>query len=387
MSDLLVEAFECVSEISSDAVAGMVPLPADLISEITDGDDDPKFATIVIDSGWSKSKRLWGPEIFDSVAEQINRSSDEPIVGYLGHITPDQDPFAFPEIHFQWLRSRVQKTATGARIAIKGYVFPGTLGRKYLEKRVARTFSWAGKAGQVPYEKGVKITDFQIKSIDLARPRSAGMSAVLVGGLTSEMEEQEGKVKPEEIAALQPNELRAHAPNLVKSIEDEATAPLNTKISEMETATKTVKPVIDLIPNLKKALGLSDDVDEVGVIEATLTHLKSEGKKLRESVLDSVLAKRFKGGSDADRSLVRRVLVGEMTERDLKLVGDEEKDEKSVSEMVTEIVDADTSLKTLVSEMESAPPAPLHQPDPPAGLQGEWKPGTSTANVRVKARA
>jgi hypothetical protein len=385
VSDLLVEAFECVSEITSDAVAGMVPLPADLISEITAGDDDPRFATVVIDSGWSKSKRLWGSEIFDSVAEQINRSSDEPIVGYLGHITPDQDPFAFPEIHFQWLRSRVQKTATGARIAIKGYVFPGTLGRKYLEKRVARTFSWAGKAAQVPFEKGVKITDFQIKSIDLARPRSAGMSAVLVGGLTSEMEETEDKVKPDEIAALQPNELRAHAPALVKSIEDEATAPLSTKISEMETDATKVKPVIDLIPNLKKALGLNDDVDEVGVIEATLTHLKAEGKKLRESVLDAVLAKRFKGGQDADRALVRRVLVGEMQSRDLKLTGEEEKDEKVVSEMVTEIVDADASLKTLISEMEAAPPAPSHQPNDDKG--GEWKPGTSTANVRVKARA
>lgn len=386
MDELLVEAFECVTEMTNDAGQGSVPLPADLISEVTAGDDDPKFATVIIDSGWSKSRRLWGPEILDSVAEQINNGSDEPIVGYLGHITPDEDPFAFPEIHFRWLRARVQKTSQGARIAVKGYVLPGTKGREYLEKRLARTFSWAGKAAQVPYQKGIKITDFQIKSIDLARPRSAGMSAVLVGGLTSEMEQEENTVKPEEIAALQPNELRAHAPALVKSIEDEATAPLTTKISEMETDVAAAKPVLDLIPNLKKALGLSDDVDEVGVIGATLTHLKSEGKKLREAVLDSVLAKRFKGGSDEDRALVRRVLVGEMKGRDLSLTGDEDKDEQTVSEMITEIVDGEPSLKTLVSEMEAAPPAPSHTPDPIAGSQDGWKPGTSTANVRVKAR-
>lgn len=194
-------------------------------------------------------------------------------------------------------------------------------------------------------------------------------------------------MKPEEIAALQENELRAHAPGLVTTIETNARKPLEDKVSEMETTAKAIAPVQTKISDLRKALGLSDDVDEIGVIEATMTMLREEGKKLRDSVLDKVLEKRFKGGSDADKTLVRRVLVGEMTTRDVKLVGDDEKDEKVISEMVTEIVDADESLKQVVSEMEAAPPAPPFTPNDRGGKQDEWKPGMSTANVRVKARA
>ena len=388
MDDLeILDSFDAVAEITSNAVTGMVPLPTELVQEVTQGDDDPKFATVVIESGWSRSKRLWEPEIFDSVAEQINNGGDE-VVGYLGHITPDNDPYVFPEIQIQWLKARVQKVGDKARIAVKGYVLPGTKAREYLDrpKPLVKTFSWAGKAAQIPFERGLKVTQFQIKSIDLARPRSAGMSARLVGALTSEMENGGNEVKPEEIAALQENELRAHNPALATAIETSAKKPLEDKISEMESEAAAVKPTLDLVPALKKALGLSEDTDEVGVISTAITALTAEGKKLRETVLDSVLAKRFKGGSDSDRALVRRVLVGEMTSKDLKLTGDTEKDEKVVSEMVTEIVDADPSLKETISEMEAAPPAPSHKGDRP-GDREEWKPGVSTSRVRVKARS
>jgi hypothetical protein len=148
-----------------------------------------------------------------------------------------------------------------------------------------------------------------------------------------------------------------------------------------------VKPAVELLPALKSALGLADDVDDVGVIQAALTQFKAEGKKLREAVVDSVLMKRFKGGDEADRALVRRVIVGEMKDRDLKLTGDEEKDEKVVSEMITEIVDGDEHLKATVSEMEAAPPAIQSNGEERGNSTEAWKPGTSTSNVRVKSRA
>ena len=387
--DDLIEVFDAdVSEMTADG-GNLVPLPAAYVSEITEGDDDPKFATYVIESGWSKSRRLWSPELFGKVVSEINQAAyTEPLVGYMGHIRPDDDPYTFPEIQMQWVGAKLLQTGEKAKLAVKAYVLPGTKAREYLGKKkpLVRTVSWRGKAAQVPFEQGVKITDFQIESIDLARPRSAGMSAKLVGALTSEMEEGGNSVKPEEIAALQPNELRAHAPALVKGIEDEATAPLATKISEMENDQAEAKKALDLIPSLKKALGLDDATDEVGVIQAAVTALAAEGKKLRETVLDSVLAKRFKGGSDADRALVRRVLVGEMKDRDFKITGDEEKDEAAVSEMITEIVDADTSLKSVVSEMESAPPAPPST-ERSRGGEKKYEAGMSTSNVRVKSRA
>lgn len=389
----LIEVFEAdVSEMNTDGAGNLVPLPPAYVSEIVGDDEDPRFATFVIESGWSKSKRLWSPELFGQVVSEINQAAyHEPLVGYMGHIAPNDDPYVFPEIQLRWVGAKMLQMGDKAKLAVKAYVLPGTKGKDYLKRGLVKTVSWRGKAAQIPFQegdnKGVKITKFQIESIDLARPRSAGMSAKLVGALTSEMEQEENTVKPEEIAALQPNELRAHAPALVQSIEDEATTPLKSKISEMETAQAETTKVLDLIPSLKKALNLSDDTDEIGVVTAAVTALKAEGKKLRETVLDSVLAKKFKGGSDADRALVRRVLVGEMQERDLRLTGNEDQDEKTVSEMITEIVDGDASLKTVVSEMEAAPPAVQGRGSEQGGSHKEWKPGVSTSSVRVKSRA
>lgn len=387
MDDLITEVFEAdVSEMTVDG-GNLVTLPPAFVSEITEGDDDPRFATFVIESGWSKSKRLWSPELFGKVVSEINTAAaTEPLVGYMGHIAPDDDPYVFPEIQLQWVGAKLLQAG---KMAVKAYVLPGTKARSYLGKKrpLVRTVSWRGKASQVPFERGVKITDFTIESIDLARPRSAGMSAKLVGALTSEQSEGGNQVKPEEIQALQPNELRAHAPALVTSIEDEAKKPLESKISEMETEAAAVKPTLDLIPDLKKLLKLDDDSDEVSVLKAAIEYFKSEGKKIRENVLDAVLAKRFKGGSEADKTLVRRIIVGEMDSRDVRVTGNKDEDEKTISEMVIAIVDGEPSLKELVSEMEQTPPAPPTTGHENGNEGGEWKPGFSTSNVRVKARA
>ena len=108
---------------------------------------------------------------------------------------------------------------------------------------------------------------------------------------------------------------------------------------------------------------------------------------MRERILDDVLGKKLKGGSDADRALVRRVLVGEMASREISLTGDESKDEKAISEMVNEVIDGDESLKKTVSEMENTPPAPPQSGGGNSGGSQEWKPGMSTSTVRVKARS
>jgi hypothetical protein len=385
----IFEAFDTdISEMTTDAVGGLVPLSPELVAEITEGDDDPRFATFVIESGWSKSKRYWGPELFGEVVSEISDAAqNEPIVGYLGHIKPEDDPYTFPEIQLQWAGAKLLQAGEKAKLAVKAYVLPGTKGRQYLGKKrpLVKTVSWRGKAALEPFQKGVRVAKFHIESIDLSRPRAAGMSAKLVGALTSEMEERSNEVKPEEIAALQANELRAHNPSLVESIETEARKPLETKVGEMEDEKKKADPVLGLIPKLRSALGLKDEADEITVLDAAISKIQSEAKSLRTSILDKVLEKRLKGGSDADRALVRRVLVGEMESRDVKLTGNSDEDEKAVSEMVTQIIDGDESLKTTVSEMEDAPAAPpTTQRD--SGTSPEWKPGMSTSNVRVKAR-
>lgn len=383
----ITEIFETVvSEISADP-AGMVPLSGDLLASVTHGDDQPLFGTYVIESGWSKSKRFWGPELFNGVVSEINSAAQtEPIVGYQGHIRPENDPYDFPDIQMQWVGAKLLQAGEKAKLAVKAYFLPGTKAREYAERKLAKTVSWRGKVVQEMFQKGVRIKEFHIESIDLARPRAAGMSARLVA-LTSEMQEEEGRndVKPEEIAALQANELRAHNPALVNSIEEEARKPLETKVGEMETAEATVKPTLDLIPDLRKLLKLDENTEPLVVIQTAVKHLRDAGKSLRDSVLDSVLAKKLKGGDEKDRRLVQRIIVGEMHEKDFTLTGDTEADEKAVTEMVNEIVNSNDDLKEAVSEMESAPASPPNSSTDRHGERRELKAGDKTSTLRVRS--
>jgi len=173
---------------------------------------------------------------------------------------------------------------------------------------------------------------------------------------------------------------------LVEAIETDARKPLEEKVTEMEGKDAKLKPALDLFPQLRSLLGLKDDADEISVVSAVVTKLKSEGKSLREGLIDKVLDKRFKGGSESDRALVRRVLVGEMESQDVKLTGNSDEDEKTVSDGISAIIDGDENLKKTVSEMENAPPNVGGTQEEGGNSTKEWKPGMSTSNVRVKAR-
>jgi hypothetical protein len=390
MADLIYEIFDpvtVVSEMASGADS-LVSLDKETIERVTDGDADPKFAVFVIESGWSKSHRLWDVPVFDSVHEQISgaQGSSDPIVGYLGHIRPDDDPYAFPEIQFHWLRSAVKRAGNKARIFTKAYVLPDTQARYYLKKGLAKTVSWAGQAEQIPFQKGVRVSDFTLDSIDLARPRKAGMSARLVGALTSEMSIGGVEVKPEEIAALSANELRAHAPGLVKQIEEDATKPLSDKVSEMEGEAAALKPEAEIAPELRKMLGLAEDADPIEAVTKLLEEAKRVGTGLKERILDQALAKKFKDVKDQSMlSLIRRTLVGEMS--DVTLSGDDEKDEKAISEMINDTIDKDSDLKVLVSEMQDAPPRVTNVSNRDnTGEQKELKAGHEDSFVSVRSR-
>jgi len=209
------------------------------------------------------------------------------------------------------------------------------------------------------------------------------MNARMVGALSSEMEsEEETTVKPEEIAALQQNELRAHNPSLVSEIEASARTPLETRVSEMETTAEEVKPTLDLIPQLRVALGLDDKSDDLTVISSALESIKTTGRKLRDQLLDSVLATKFK---DKDSGLLRTVIAGEMRDRNFTPTGDSTKDEQTVTEMVNSIIDGSDELKRVVSEMEEAPPAPPSNGAGQSNSNDRLKPGYSTSNIRVRS--
>lgn len=376
---------ETAVEMTSDPTA-LVRLSPELVAEVTEGDDDPKFATFVIPSGWSKSRRYWGAELFQNVAEQINDQS-EAIVGYQGHIPEDDDPYSFPDIQLQWLGAKVMQAGEQAKLAVKAYVLPNTMARNYLKRRLVRTVSWRGKIAAVPFEKGVRVKEFFIESIDLSRPRAAGLNARMVGALTSEMETGGKDVKPEEIAALQENELRAHNSGLVTAIEASVRTPLESRVGEMETAATAVKPTLDLIPDLRKALGLSEDVSDLTVMQKALESFRETGRKVRDAILDSVLDKKITDKESKDGKLLRRLIAGEMQNKDFTLTGDTAADEKTVSEMVNSLIDSDDSLKEIASEMEDSPPSvATSKPERESGKQRELKPGFSSSRIRVRQR-
>jgi hypothetical protein len=391
MMDFITEIFEpveVVMEMTADQ-GRLVPLAPEFLQSVIGNDAEPIFGTYVIESGWSKSKRFWGPELFGGVASEINTAATtEPIVGYLGHIKPDNDPYEFPPIQLQWVGAKLLQAGEKAKLAVKAYFLPGTQARDYAKRRLAKAVSWRGKIAQERFEQGVRVKAFHIESIDLARPRSAGMSAQLVA-LTSEMDEgRNDEVKPEEIAALSANELRAHNSTLVTSIETEARQPLETKVGEMESAEAAIKPTLDLIPDLRKLLGMKDDAEPLAVLSAAISQLRETGKTLRDSVLDTVLGKKLKGGDEADRKLVRKLIVGEMRGRDFTLTGDSAKDEKTVEEMVNEIINSDDDLKATVSEMEGAPVSPpVSSNDDNRNSAQEVKAGYKSKGLRVRAKA
>src|SRR4029077_1154281 len=129
-------------------------------------------------------------------------------------------------------------------------------------------------------------------------------------------------VKPEEMAALQENELRAHNSGLVLSIEAAARQPLDVKVGEMETAETKTKPTLDLVAQFRSLLGLADDTDDLNTVQAVISELRRHGKQLRDSVLDKVLSKKLKGGEERDRTLVRSLIATEMRDKDVRLTGE-----------------------------------------------------------------
>jgi hypothetical protein len=384
--EFIVEIFDPVTIVSEMATGSdvLVSIPPDTLEAIKQDDENPRFATFVIESGWSKSKRLWGPEVFESVQEQINNPGNEPIVGYLGHIRPDDDPYSFPDVQFQWLKAKLGRAGDKVRLFTKAYVLPDTKARYYLKRGIAKSVSWRGEAIQKPIKGGVSVADFTMESIDLARPRKAGMSARMVGALASEMEEGGNSVKPEEIAALQENELRAHNPLLVKVIEEKGAEPLNTKIGEQTTEIEKLKESDDALTEIRKELGVDEKTDVLDVVKQYAAKLREAGKTVRESILRGVIEKKFK--DEPTRKLMQRVLATEMTGLDLKLDEDHRSDdEKKVAEMVNNFVNEDEDLKSLVSEMEENPPTPPGSGSDDRGKPRELKAGYANSRIRVRA--
>ena len=361
----------------------LVPLTQEQIEEVAGDDPDPKFATYIIEGGWSKSRRYYGPQVLEAISEQVNDSYD-PIVGYKGHIPPERDAYDFPDIQFRWVRSKIQAGGDKVKLLVKGYLLPGSKAREYVERRLKVPISIRGNCEQRPIKGGVEVlaNGFELESIDMARPRKAGMGGRLVA-VTSEMEKGGNSVDGKEIAALSYDELKTHNPLLVEKIESDARKPLSDQISEMESNKEGAEENATLITKLREALGIDEKADILEVVGTTLTELKKNAVKARESILDEILSKRFK--DEKNRKLVKRVLATEMKSAEIP-DGNDDATKVKITEMVNEFIDSDEDLKELASEMESGGGANLGtgEENDRTGNVRELKPGFENERIAVR---
>ena len=318
-------------------------------------DDNPEFAIVRVEEGWSRSKRLWTAEQLDSIVRQTNEL--EP-VGHLGHIPDSEAHTAFPEPQTTWIGAMTkkepskQKDRKGEVVNVAyfaGYNLPGAKIRTYIKTKAVRGISWWGQGEQVPVPgKGVEVRGFALRAIDWARKLAEGMPTAAIAGITSEMEDRMAEL---ELAQVTPEQFKKDNPNGYQLLVQEATKDKDEKIAEMEGEVSEGNKAKDNLTKVMEALGI-DDPEQ---IVAKITELKERIGEKAKATVDSALDKLLEGKvSDPEkRALVKRLIpassLGEM-ETKVSNAKDADEAEKFVGEMLDDVFDKDEMVQSIVSE-------------------------------------
>lgn len=350
------ESFEvetCISEMGLADIGSDIPIDAARMERIKARDDDPQFVVVEIEScakAGGTSQAEWGLEAIRSIAEQVNKKRP---VGYAGHIPDSENHTAFPAVQAVWLGARVVEKGTRSIARVKGYLMPKAEMRDYLELEAVDGVSVRGDAtlSRKP-EGGWRVKEFVLESIDFARKGKSGMPTRIVA-LTSEMEGGIS-VEPKDIAAIDESELRQHNPLLVKKIEEDASAELTTKVSEMETAATVVEPKVLAFDEICEKLGIKADENPVERVVQLLESVEGAAKAQIKGLVDKAIEK-VAGKSERAQNVVRR-LVGEQIEAEFADVDlDDAKAAEEIQKKVSEMVEADEDVKAVVAEMVTTP--------------------------------
>lgn len=340
----LTEQFK-VSEIGAVDIAPDVAVSGERVEKIKATDDDPMFVTIEIEEGMSKSQRMWSGSILRSIAEQVNQKLP---VGYQGHIKDEDDAFAFPDPQIAWLGATAFQDNGKTKVRVKGYVLSKEA-KRLLDLGVLTEFSVRGNAKQMPMVGGgVDIRQFDLETIDFARPNRGGMKTRVVK-IASEMEG--GKtVDEKEIAALTVNDLRTHNSNVVTQIENAAKADLETKVSEQETALEATKEDTTLLQSVRTTLGLDENGDILENLTAIMDRVEGAVRTEVRNFIKDKITDKVKG--EQEQKLVLR-MVGEMT--DVKAQVDDDgkltaETEKALQAKLDEAFESDEEVKAIVTE-------------------------------------
>lgn len=319
------------------------------------GDQNPEFAIVRVEEGWSNSKRLWPAEVLVSIAEQVNEL--EP-VGHLGHIKPEDMATSFPDPQTTWIGAMTrdepsrQSDRKGKQVKVAyfaGYNLSGAKIRDYIKSRAVRGISWSGLANQrVVPGKGVEVTRYQLTSLDWARKLVEGMPTTGIVAIASEME----TVVEKTLAEVTPDEFKKENPNGYQLLVNQVNTETAELISEMETKVAEGDKAKSMITKICEALGIEESDDPLETIAALSKKVGIESKKVLDSVLEKVLAKKVP--DEQNRALIKRLMPVSEMQTKIADAKDDDEAETFVNEMVEAVFNSDDGVKTLISE-QSAP--------------------------------
>lgn len=389
-----------VGEIGMDE-GKIVQIPTARLERINSADPEKhpaKFVTVEVESGWSKNKRHWPPAVLDSIANQI--AEKEP-VGYKGHplLKKDFDKGSdYPDPQTLWMGAISTLSEKGKRLLVKGYNLTDQI-RRELASGATRTVSICGDATMRAVKGGYEVEDFELESIDWARPGGQGMAGGVVA-LTAEQtaeeiqeDEEVELVKPEDIANLTEGDLRKHNSSLADQIEgvgfEKGKREVEEKVGEQEAALKEGTEAVDLVKAVREKLGLKDDDSLTDAISKLVNDSREGLKSEFKDAVEKLLAKKIP--DEKIRNLVSG-LVGEMDSS----VEDSEGVQADAKEKVNAMLDANKDTITdFIGEMdeedddEDKPKrkrtlSPAHRPEERRGSKKDKKDTENIAHETVE---
>lgn len=278
------------------------------IDELTKGDNDPLFVTVeALNPQISKNRRIWSESMIKDVANQIMSKRPD---AYQGHIDEKDRQNVTPTAMTIWLGALVKDVEGKARLFIKGYVMPYAKELKqYLKaakasgKKVA--VSVYGQALQKwnSVKKAYDMLQFDLESIDWARPGGEGVPGTGFLQLASEMKKGDVMDREEMLKSVTVSEMKENNVALYDKIfKDGEESGKKSIVKEMSAKLEDAE---NRVKGFENALPECVEKKPEVVSEMAKSH-----DNLIENYLDSALSS--KKLADGVRSIVRKQVVSEM---------------------------------------------------------------------------
>lgn len=357
-----LDIFVPITEIGDESVGSAVKVDANLIAEITDGDDNPQFIIVEMDEGQSASKYNYDSATLEDIAKQVNEKQP---VGYLGHkhFQGKDKEDLLPDPQTLWLGATTVKNGGKTTLLVKGYNLPGAKIRDWIKRKVVNTVSWSADAVVSPASGGgYDIKEFILESIDWSRKNRNGMKGQRLTVVTEmEGDEEVDETLAESVAKLTLQELKEYAPRLITVIkeqqaeEDEAVkeTALKTQKEELDTAHANALAAVPEISEVKKLREFLKIDEAKNLVDAIVEmYEKFEGiskKAVQQWFIEEVLPKKVT--SEKARSIIARMIPVTEMEGDWLSETEVTKMKVKLEERIDDALENDPEIKVIVTEM------------------------------------